>query len=89
MGGFDPDDFRKRFADLTIDECIERFNDDARSQGWVAARGRFHSALMGRFLESGYDCSDFISRDPRGPVAYSMSVGKRIGKRGGKIVQIE
>ncbi len=86
---FDPDDFRKRFAGLTIDECIERFNGDAHSRGWVAARGRFHSALMERFLDSGYDCSDFISEDPQKPATISMSVGKRIGKRGGKIVQIE
>jgi len=87
--GFDPDDFRKRFAGLTIEECIERFNGDVHSRGWVSARGRFHSALMERFLGSGYDCSDFIYRACSSPERYSMSVGKRIGKRGSKIVQIE
>ena len=83
MVEFNPNDFREKFADYTIEECIEEFNKDAgRRFGWVPARGRFHAALREKFIQSNYDCSDFIS-------ANRMSVAKKVQIEGDKIVQFE
>ena len=83
MVEFNPNDYREKFADYTIEECIEEFNKDAgRRFGWVPARGRFHAALREKFIQSNYDCSDFIS-------ANSMIVAKKVQIEGDKIVQFE
>ena len=83
MVEFNPNDYREKFADYTIEECIEEFNKDAgRRFGWVPARGRFHAALREKFIQSNYDCSDFIS-------ANRMSVAKKVQIEGDKIVQFE
>ena len=47
---------------------------------------------MDRFLGSGYDCSDFISKKrvgATGKTALSMSVGKRIGIVGERVLQLD
>ena len=47
---------------------------------------------MDRFLGSGYDCSDFISKKRVGEtrqVVVSMSVGRRIGIAGKRICQLD
>lgn len=43
-----------------IAELIARFNNEAGKGGWVAARGRFMSAMTDALLATGFDCSDFI-----------------------------
>lgn len=82
MVEFNPNDYREKFADYTIEECIEEFNKDVGHFGWVSARGRFHAALREKFIQSNYDCSDFIS-------ANSMSLAKKVQIEGDKIVQFE
>jgi len=83
---FNPNDFRERFSEYSIEDCIDAFNSDVGNPGWVSARGRFHAALMERFLESGYDCSSFIDVDGGKHGARSMSVSKKIRIEGDKII---
>ena len=98
-GGTDSDDYAERISNFTIEQCIEAFNRDVGKEGWVSARGRFHLALMERFLDSEYDCSDFISLgterfgqaiflDGGGSIRGSMKVNKKISIERGSIVQI-
>ncbi len=54
-------EYVERFANSSIEELISSFNGDQPSKGWVGARGRFLAALRQAFLDSGVDCSNFIS----------------------------
>ncbi|MDP6986379.1 MAG: hypothetical protein QGH38_04075 [Candidatus Thalassarchaeaceae archaeon] len=90
---FNPNDERERFAEYSIEQCIQAFNRDAGSGGWVPARGRFHGALREKFLGSKYDCSDFITIGPGKygvkSIVGSMKVMKKIRIEGDKIVQYD
>ena len=91
-------DYRERFSRYSIEQCVQALNGDVGKNGWVSARGRFHIALMERFLVSGYDCSDFITRGPAGfgqiialgedgSVKGSMRVSERVVIEGDRIVR--
>tara|TARA_Y100001968_G_C19348126_1_gene713190 strand:+ start:480 stop:776 length:297 start_codon:yes stop_codon:yes gene_type:complete len=79
-----------RVCDSTIEECINLFNNDVGNPGWVSARVRFHSALRKKFLNSNYDCSEFIKYEELLPMKsfMTMSLQKKIRIEGMKIVQI-
>lgn len=58
---FNPNDFREKLSEFSIEDCIDAFNADVGNPVWLSAeRWRFHAALM-RFLESRYDCSSFVA----------------------------
>ena len=91
IGDFDrtQNEFYIEYSAKTLDECIIRFNDDVGEEGWYRARSSMLRALMEIFLESGFDCSDFIDKIHfGGEESDRMSVSKRIGIEGDKIVQI-
>ncbi len=91
VGDFDrtQNEFYIEYSAKGLDECIIHFNDDVGKGGWVSARGSMLRALMEIFLESGLDCSDFIEKIHFDEEEYTrMSVSKRIGIEGDKIVQI-
>ncbi|MBI31090.1 MAG: hypothetical protein CMB72_00555 [Euryarchaeota archaeon] len=66
------------------------FNNDVVNPGWVSARGRFHEALRKKFLNSNYDCSEFIKYQELlpGKSFLTMSLRQKIRIEGIKIVQI-
>ena len=91
VGDFDrtQNKFYIEYSAKSLDECIIRFNDDVGKGGLASARGSMLRALMEIFLESGLDCSDFIEKIHFDEEEYTrMSVSKRIGVEGDKIVQI-
>ena len=91
IGEFDrtQNEFYTEYSAKSLDECIIHFNDDVGNPGWVSARGDLLRALMEIFLESGFDCSDFIDKIHfGGEESDRMSVSKRIRVEGDKIVQI-
>jgi len=51
-GAYEPNEFTEFYADASIEQLIARWNRDKKSHGWVAARGRFRSALRERFENS-------------------------------------
>ena len=79
-----------RVCNSTIEECINLFNNDVGNPGWVSARGRFHEALRKKFLNSNYDCSEFIKYQELlpGKSFLTMSLRHKIRIEGIKIVQI-
>lgn len=50
-------EFVERLASLTDDELVETFNNDVKKRGWVAARGRFLSAIRSEFKRRNIDFS--------------------------------
>ena len=91
VGDFDrtQNKFYIEYSAKTLDDCIIRFNDDVGKGGWASARGSMLRALMEIFLESGLDCSDFIEKIHFDEEEYTrMSVSRRIGIEGDKIVQV-
>ena len=54
-------EYTERFAEFSIEELVQEFNTDQRKSGWVGARGRLGAALHQAFLDTGMDCSSFIS----------------------------
>lgn len=74
-------EFIERFSDKTVEQLVEIFNQEQPKRGWVSARGRFLAALCQAFLESGIDCSSFISGN-------NMSLSHQIRLEGDRITQI-
>ena len=54
-------EYRQRLANYCIEELVESFNREQPIQAWVSARGRYLIALREAFLNTGFDCSTFIS----------------------------
>jgi len=69
-----------RFADLSIDELIDLFNQQAGRTHWVAARGRYLEALRQEFLSRDIDCSSIITGS-------SICIRKPIRLEGNRILQ--
>jgi hypothetical protein len=77
-------DWSARFARCSIEELIAALNDDVGHNGWGTARADYLHALHCAFEASGYDCSDFISKENG-----SMSLKYRLGLDGRRIVQLK
>ena len=54
-------EYRQRLENYSIDELVESYNREQPIQTWVSARGRYLIALREAFLNTGFDCSSFIS----------------------------
>ena len=92
IGDFDrtQNEFYLKYSAKSLGECIIHFNDDVGEEGWYRARSSMLRALMEIFLESGFDCSDFIDKIHfGGEESDRMSVSKRIMIEDEKIVQID
>lgn len=77
-----PYGFKERFANYSIEELIETFNQDHWKQAYVTARAYFYLALEHAFRKSGYDCSSFISEDGHIDLNYPLKL------EGNRVVQI-
>jgi hypothetical protein len=53
--------FKERLRGATPEDLVAILNRESRNSGWGTARGFFLSALREAFLESGLDCSSFIT----------------------------
>ena len=53
-------EYRQRLANYGIEELVESYNREQPIQTWVGARG-YLIALREAFLNTGFDCSSFIS----------------------------
>ena len=74
-------EYTARFANYSVEELVDAFNSDQPSKGWVSARGRYLIALREAFLNTGFDCSTFISES-------GMSLDYPIEISGQSIVQV-
>ena len=74
-------EYRQRLANCCIEELVESFNREQPIQAWVSARGRYLIALREAFLNTGFDCSTFISES-------GMSLDYPIEISGQSIVQV-
>ena len=54
-------EYRQILADYSIEELVESFNREQPIQTFVRARGKYLIALREAFLNTGFDCSTFIS----------------------------
>jgi hypothetical protein len=53
--------YREQLSGCSIEELVEIYNLEQPKQVWMTARMYYLIALKKAFLESGYDCSSFIS----------------------------
>ncbi len=77
-----PYGFKEKFSKYSIEQLIDTFNRDHWKNGFVSARGYFYLALERAFLNSGYDCSSFISEGGYIDMAYPLRL------EGNRVVQI-
>ena len=75
-------EYEESFAKLSDEEIVETFNSDTKHNGWVAARGRFLSALRREFIKRGFDTSEIIKGE-------GMSMMHRVKLEGKKLVKID
>ena len=71
--------FYERFRTYSVEQLIERFNQDVGVTAWVSARAEFLFAIRDAFLATGLDCSSFL--------AGGVSTRDLIERRGDAIVQ--
>ena len=76
--------YEEQFASATIEELISGFNSVRQDSGFVDERSAHLSAIRRAFLDSGVDCSSFIS----GSKVKNMSMSYPIRLEGNAIVQV-
>ena len=74
-------EYRQRLANYCIEELVESFNREQPIQTWASARGRYLIALREAFVNTGFDCSTFIS-------GTGMSLDYPIKISGQSVVQV-
>ena len=71
------------FSTYSDERVVECFNGDVGNRGWVAARGRFHHALINEFAERGIDFSCIKSGNSISVKKVRLA-GKRLELEAGK-----
>jgi len=74
-------EYRQRLADYSIEDLVESFNREQPIKTFVRARGRYLTALREAFLNTGFDCSTFISES-------GMSLDFTVEISGQSVVQV-
>ena len=74
-------EYRQRLANYCIEELVESFNREQPIKTFVRARGRYLIALREAFLNTGFECSTFISES-------GMSLDYTVEISGQSVVQV-
>lgn len=69
------------FTRCSVNELVDRVNKEVGNPGWTSSRAEYLEALREALLQSGYDCSAFVSSS-------SLSLAHRLKIEGNKIVPV-